>query len=684
MRWFRPGYALVLVLLLAAPLLRPGYLLLRDAVSTPRSYVSANALGLTSAPRATPQDFAVALASHLVDGGVVVKALLLLGLWLAGWGAARLVATALPAAGAAGQFVAITLAIWNPYVAERLLQGHWSLLVGYGCLPWVATAMLTMRTTVGAGWFGLFGLAFWVALAGLTPSGLLLAATVAVVCVAMPGAGRPRWQCGVAALGSALVGALPWLTASALGSSLTSHTAANQLGVTAFAPRAEPGLGTLGSLASLGGIWNGEAVPSSRTTLFAVASAVVLLAMVAIGLPTVARRPVAVPLLTLAAVSVMVPAVLATGPGLHALRVVVDAAPGLGVLRDGQKWVALAVPGYTLSGAGTVLTLRRWLRPATAAVVCCLALVLTLPDLAWGVWGKVAPVHYPSGWAAVAAAINADPRTVAVLPAGTMRRFSWSGSAPVLDPLPRWVRADVLTTGDLVISGVTVPGEDAHARAVQELLLTGPHPSTLAAAGVGWLVVESDSAGDMGAAARTLGRLAAAHRDDELALYRVGGQTSGASSARLKATMLAHWAWLSMLLVGALARPAIGCADTYTTAKTRRRAAPRIKSVEAGSNHAADKTAGLHCLQHAAQRFGALPPGELTATRLCLGAELVTQHRIGQQLFEPSHQFGPVVDQYAGHPVDDRVRQTTGGSVPDGGHAVLGRLDDREPPSLFT
>lgn len=237
------------------------------------------------------------------------------------------------------------------------------------------------------GWRGLvraFGLAFWVALAGLTPSGLLLAATVAVVCVAMPGAGRPRWQCGVAALGSALVGALPWLTASALGSSLTSHTAANQLGVTAFAPRAEPGLGTLGSLASLGGIWNGEAVPSSRTTLFAVASAVVLLAMVAIGLPTVARRPVAVPLLTLAAVSVMVPAVLATGPGLHALRVVVDAAPGLGVLRDGQKWVALAVPGYTLSGAGTVLTLRRWLRPATAAVVCCLALVLTLPDLAWG------------------------------------------------------------------------------------------------------------------------------------------------------------------------------------------------------------------------------------------------------------------------------------------------------------
>ena len=44
------------------------------------------------------------------------------------------------------------------------------------------------------------------------------------------------------------------------------------------------------------------------------------------------------------------------------LRAVVDAAPGLGVLRDGQKWVALAMPGYALAGAGAVVTLRRWLR----------------------------------------------------------------------------------------------------------------------------------------------------------------------------------------------------------------------------------------------------------------------------------------------------------------------------------
>jgi len=50
-----PAYALALSVLVTAPLLAPGYLLLRDAVSTPRSYVTDAALGLTeAAPRALP------------------------------------------------------------------------------------------------------------------------------------------------------------------------------------------------------------------------------------------------------------------------------------------------------------------------------------------------------------------------------------------------------------------------------------------------------------------------------------------------------------------------------------------------------------------------------------------------------------------------------------------------------
>ncbi|WP_102141393.1 hypothetical protein [Mycobacterium hubeiense] len=521
-----PAYALALAALVTAPLLGPGYLLLRDAVSTPRSYLSDAALGLSeSAPRALPQDFLVAVASTVLDGGVVVKALLVAGLWLAGWGAARLVAFVVPEAGMPGQFVAVTLAIWNPYVAERLLQGHWSLLVGYGCLPWVALAVLRLRSGSDS-WAAVWPLVFWMALAGLTPTGLMLAATVAVVCVFAAGS-RPRWLVAIVSLGISVFAALPWLVAALLAGTLSSSQAA---GVRAFAARAEPGLGTLGSLASLGGIWNGEAVPASRTTLFAVVGAFVLLAVVAVGLPVVLRRRAAVPLLVLAAVAVVVPALMATGPGLAMVESVVRTLPGLGVLRDAQKWVALAMSGYALAGAAAVVTMRRWLPTAATALVCCAALRAVLPDLAWGVGGKVVAVHYPSSWYTAAATINADPRPVAVLPPDNMRHFPWAGDAPVLDPLPRWVRADVLSTGDLTVGGTTVPGEGDRARAVQAMLLSGASSEDLARAGVGWVVVESG---------------------DDVTVRRIGGDQPAASGRGVM--IAAHLVWLAMLVCGAVA-----------------------------------------------------------------------------------------------------------------------------------
>ncbi|WP_448465884.1 hypothetical protein [Mycolicibacterium sp. XJ870] len=537
-----PAYSLALSLLVTAPLLAPGYLLLRDAVSTPRSYLTDAALGLSeAAPRAVPQDFFVAVASTVLDGGVVIKALLVGALWLAGWGAARLAAVLVGAA-LPGQFIAATLAIWNPYVAERLLQGHWSLLVGYGCLPWVAATVVRLRTGSGSGSGSVWALAFWIALAGLTPTGLMLAATVALVCVAVPGNGLRRWRVTALGLGVSVLAAVPWLVAAAVGGGVASS--ASSAGVHAFAARAEPGLGTLGSLASLGGIWNGDAVPVSRTTLFAVIAAVVLLGVVALGLPVVLRRPAAVPLLVLAAVAAVVPSLMATGPGLAVVEAVTTAVPGLGVVRDGQKWVALAMPGYAVAAAAAPLTLQRLRVPAgAAAAVCCAALIAVLPDLAWGVGGQMRAVHYPPGWASAAAVINSDPRPVAVLPPDSMRQFYWAGSAPVLDPLPRWVQAEVLSTGDLVIGGKIVPGEGARAREVQDLLRSSASPEQLADAGVGWLVVETNGVpSDL--------PLPVAHRDDDITVHRIGG--SAASSPHRGLMIAAHVVWLAMLVGGAV------------------------------------------------------------------------------------------------------------------------------------
>ncbi|MEZ0339022.1 hypothetical protein ACAG25_03455 [Mycobacterium sp. pV006] len=559
-----------MTLVVTAPLASPGYLLLRDAVSTPRSYLSHTALGLSqAAPRALPQDFAVALASSVLDGGLVVKLALAAGLWAAGWGAARLVALLLPDAGVAGQCVAATIAIWNPYVAERLLQGHWSLLVGYGALPWVAVAVLSLRspptpspptpsppklhstrvfrglTRVECNFGGIGALLFWVALAGLTPTGLMLAATVALACALGPGDGRSRlWCVGVSAAAS-VTAALPWLVAPLLAPDWVGAT--SDTGVEAFAARAEPGLGTLGSLAGLGGIWNADAVPASRTTLFAAVATAVLLAVVAIGLPVLLRRRIGIPLLVIGAAAIVAPALLATGPGLALADSVIRAAPGLGVIRDGQKWVALAMPVYALAGAATVLVLRRRMPAVAAAVLCCAALIATLPDLAWGVGGRVTPVQYPPGWTAAAAVINADPAPVTVLTVDSMRRFDWAGPAPVLDPLPRWLRADVLSTGDLTIAGQTVLGEGTRAREIQQLLTSGAGRDELAAAGVGWVVVQGPGP-ELD--------LPVAYRDADVTVYDVGGRAD--PSPHRGVMLAAHSMWLAQLIAGLVAMAASG------------------------------------------------------------------------------------------------------------------------------
>ena len=529
MRWAPPGYALALTFAVTAPLLAPGYLLIRDAVSTPRSYLSDSALGLgEAAPRAVPQDFAVATLSAVIDGGVIVKVVLMAALFLAGWGAARLAAQLLPDAGLPGQLVATTVTIWNPYVAERLLQGHWSLLLAYGCLPWVARAVVRLRTGPAdrSAWASAM---FWIALAGLTPTGVILAATVALVCIAVPGTGIARIRCGAAALVIAVLAASPWLTASALGTALGSSQSS---GLAPFAARAEPGLGTLGSLAGLAGIWNAEAVPYSRTTIFALVATAVLLGIVALGLPAVLRRPSIAPLMILAGVTVLIVTAMATGPGVALLQAIVERVPGMAILRDGQKWAALAMPGYALAGAGAVLTVGRRVRPGVSAVVFAVAMIAVLPDLAWGVGGNLRSVHYPSSWAAVAARINAEPRDVAVLPPDTMRQFGWSGPAPVLDPLPRWVRAEVLSTGDLIVSGRIVAGEGTRAREVQQLLTAGADRTALAAAGVGWVVE---------------------YTDHDMMLYRVDGVSPVVPQWKRTTVIVAHLIWSMMIATGALA-----------------------------------------------------------------------------------------------------------------------------------
>lgn len=483
----------------------------------------------------------------------MVKALLLAALWLAGWGAARLVAIVLPTAGLGPQLVASTVMLWNPYVAERLLQGHWSLLAGYGALPWIVIAGIGVRRAQPGAWWAV---AATLAFAGLTPTGALLGLTTALVVVASPG-GRTsvlRRVSGVFAL--FLITASPWLAATFLSSGAADGS--DPAGVAAFAARAEPGLGTLGSLAGLGGVWNSAAVPNSRTTLFAVLGTLLLLTVVLSGIPALWRRrrnPVISALAVLALVAVLAPALGATSWGLSAGRWSVEYFSGAGLLRDSQKWVALAAPFYAPSAAAGVMWAqnRFTLARPTWSIAAVVVTMMALPDLAWGVGGALKPVQYPQSWTTVAEQLRDETGDVAVLPAGMFRAFSYTGDAPVLDPAPRFLPLDVLQTGELIVAGGSVGGEGTRAAQVEELLLTGASSTELAALGVSWILVELDTPGRSGEAA--LHNLERVFADDYLELYRVPGDsaTHQASTSSRTIVTLAHIAWVATGIVALLA-----------------------------------------------------------------------------------------------------------------------------------
>lgn len=541
------AFSLILALAVVGPLLGPGYLLMRDAVSTPRSYLTDAALGTTdAAARAVPQDAFVATLSTVVDGGIVVKTVLLLALWLAGWGAAQMVRPLLPVASTPALLTASTVAVWNPYVAERLLQGHWSLLVGYAAVPWTVCAALTLRRR--GRWASL---AACLAASGLTPTGALLAASVAIVLAMTPG-GVHRARRTVVTLVLAVAASLPWLVATVVSGGGTEGS--DPAGVAAFAARAEPGLGTIGSLAGLGGIWNSDAVPQTRTSVFALFGTMLLLAVVALGLAPLWRRrrnPFVLALGVVAAVAVLGPTLGATGPGLRVGAWAVSNVPGSGLLRDAQKWVALAMPFYALAAAAGVVWVgvrlrNRWL-PAVAAM---LAVVVALPDLVWGVAGQVEPVRYPSSWTAVAERLKNEAGDVAVLPAGMFRIFPYSGDAPVLDPAPRMLPLDVLQTGELIVAGGTVRGEGSRAEDVESVLMAGGDVERVRELGVAWVLVERTTPGQLGDSQRTLDELENVYSDDELALYRVPDAWERTRSSANWVVGAAHLVWIALLVGG--------------------------------------------------------------------------------------------------------------------------------------
>jgi hypothetical protein len=556
-------WVLGLSILLLWPQRLAGYGLGHDMVFTPHQPLTRQSLGLgTSAPRAVPLDALVAVASRVLDGAVLGRIALLAPLLLAGWGCTRLLrAGSLP-----GTLAVAGFAVWNPFVVERLALGQWALLWAYGALPWLVRAAARFANLPtdrqrgghpGGRLRSAASLVCWLACCAITPTGALIGAGVAVGV-----AGSRQLSRLAPVLAAAVLVQLPWLVPA-----LTSAAGATSdpRGVAAFAARSERPGGAWASLLGLGGIWNSDVTPASRTGLLGYLGTAAVLAALWFGRPVLQARlgRRLTRRLVLLGVLGLVLAMAGTVAGLNVLlRWAVRELPGAGLLRDGQKWLMPFVLLAVLSAGAAVHRLSGWLAarlpnrlPGWPAVLAALALpLLLLPDAPATLTTPLTPVHYPAEWAQAAERVRGSAGAVLVLPFGSYRSFDWAPGRTVLDPAPRWLPAETVVDDRLAVSGTVLGGEDAVARRVAALLDSRPAPAALAQAlagqGIGWVLRE---AGTPGPAGPDLSGLQPVLTGGAVELYQVPGPVQAAAdpAGRRRLVLLADLLVAAVILAAA-------------------------------------------------------------------------------------------------------------------------------------
>jgi hypothetical protein len=528
----------LLALVALGPALAPGYVLSYDMVAVPRLDFTRDLVGLGDGlPRAVPVDAVAAALSLVVPGAVLQKLTLLATLVLAGAGAGRLVAALLPNDRGVAATVAAAAYVWNPFVAERLVLGHWALLVAYATLPWLVVAAGRARDGDRR---QLAVVALLLGACALTPTGGLLGGLAAGAVLA------GRWRVWVVVAAAWVAVNAPWWVPGVLHESADRGGA--ETGVAAFALRGEGLLGPLGSVVSLGGAWNSAAVPPSRETALGVLATLLLLACAAVGTRPLLRSPsrnLVMAMAVAAGVGIALALLGATPVARAALADLVREVPAAGLLRDGQKWLApwaLLLSVAVGAGVARLVALvkdraARMLVPAAAVLV----LVALLPDLAWGVAGRLEAVQYPSEWERVRHRVDeAGGGDVLVLPWGAFRAFGWNGGRTVLDPATRYLPGSVVADDDLVVGDRRVPGEGIRSGAARAAL-DGPDPgAALRRLGVRWVLVHRGQPGPwpLVPAGRTV------HEGATLTLVRLSGPVThrplpGTAGAVLAADVLA-------------------------------------------------------------------------------------------------------------------------------------------------
>ena len=474
------SFAVALTVL--GPALGRGVVIAYDMPWAPEPRLTPFALGVgTPAPRAVPSDAVAAVLGMVLGSSLTQKLVLVAVLVLVGTGAAALLREVVPGAGALAGSASATTAIWCAFVAERLVVGQWTVLLGYAVLPWVIRAVIRSREPDGP----FAPVVGWLAVAGLGGANTVVVAGLGALGLFLP---PVRWRAVVATLAGAAFAAVWALPALAAGSGAEG-------GAAEFGPRSDGPWGVVGSLLTTGGFWNPASYPPGRDSPVLAATAL-LLALASAGAAFAASRGRRGRPLVVTGVAGLLLAVVSVTPVLGDWWAdAVLQLPGGGLLRDSQKFVAAWALVLSLGAGVLVTTCRRVAARETAVVggvLLALLPITLLPALAWGVGGRLVPTTVPDSYRGAVSELNRlDAGVVGVLPWRQYRRYDWNGSRISLTLLPRMSAHQVVYDDSLPLASGSVAGEDVRAARVSAAIAVGTDPvRALAAEGVRYVAIE--------------------------------------------------------------------------------------------------------------------------------------------------------------------------------------------------
>lgn len=469
----------VLMMLIMAPLLLPGYILTLDMVFTPH----------IPAPTTIDSHFilygALHLANILLPSDVLQKILLCAGLLAASIGAHRLVRLHWPQIGASA-YVAGTLYAVNPFVYSRFMAGQYLVLLGYALLPFIAASAWrflqkpTRDTAVR--------LAAWLIGMSLLSLHMLGIAIILITCIAGTEWWRHRTSAGIRsvarygslAAGLVLLASSYWLLPLLSGKGTTaaviqSFGAADR---TAFAATGGD-IGVLGNLLTLQGFW-----ADSKNLYFVTSDLFAWWWMPFIALGTILvigawygwnrNRSYSA---TFGIIGILA-VVLASGGGLGDW--LAAHVPLFAGYREPHKFIALLCLSYSFWAALGAYKIGEWaathprwrLRPARLAAALCVIPLLCAPLALGGFAGQLGVRHYPDDWFTIN---NYLRRThakgqVVFLPWHMYMRFGFAKRV-IANPASKFFDVPIIISADPELGGAKSHQPTAAQQEIQNYIL---------------------------------------------------------------------------------------------------------------------------------------------------------------------------------------------------------------------